>query len=73
MDKLRLYSDLDGDFTRAYFGAEAPTCPACNVFTRSDGTIRHFWTGEINGAMRPTRARIRAARPTSTRSGPCWT
>lgn len=23
--------------------------PAINVFTRRDGTIRHFWSGEMGG------------------------
>ena len=27
------------------------TCRASTVFTRRDGTIRHFWSGEISGEM----------------------
>ncbi len=48
---LRLYSDPDGDFTRDYVSAEDADVPGYAVFTRRDGTIRHFWSGEISGAM----------------------
>lgn len=44
---LRLYSDLSGDYTRDYVSAEDADVPAFNVFTRRDGTIRHFWSGEM--------------------------
>ena len=46
---LRLYSDLNGDYTRDYFGIlpSGDEVPAHNVFTRRDGTIRHFWSGEM--------------------------
>ena len=44
---LRLYADLDGDFTRDYVSAEDADVPAFNVFTRRDGTIRHFGSGEM--------------------------
>ena len=47
---LRLYSDLAGDFTRDYVSAEDEDVPAFNVFTRRDGTIRHFWSGEMSGS-----------------------
>ncbi len=46
---LRLYSDTAGDFTRDYVSAEDGDVPAFNVFTRRDGTIRHFWSGEMGG------------------------
>jgi len=49
--KLKIYSDGDGDFTRDYVSAEDADMPGYNVFTRRDGTIRHFWAGEISGAM----------------------
>ena len=45
---LRLYSDLTGDFTRDYVSAEDADVPAFNVFTRRDGTIRHFWSAEMS-------------------------
>ena len=44
---LRLYSDSQGDCTRAYVNAEDADMPAFNVFTRRDGTIRHFWSQEM--------------------------
>jgi predicted dithiol-disulfide oxidoreductase (DUF899 family) len=44
---LKLYSDLSGDYTRDYVSAEDADVPGLNVFTRRDGTIRHFWSGEM--------------------------
>jgi predicted dithiol-disulfide oxidoreductase (DUF899 family) len=47
---LRLYSDVDGAYTRDYVSADDADVPAFNVFTRRDGTIRHFWSGEMGSA-----------------------
>jgi predicted dithiol-disulfide oxidoreductase (DUF899 family) len=49
---LRLYSDIDGDFSRDYhaLNPKGGDDAAFNVFTRRDGTIRHFWSGEM-GAL----------------------
>jgi predicted dithiol-disulfide oxidoreductase (DUF899 family) len=49
---LRLYSDLNGDYSRDYFGVlpDGGEIPSFNVFTRRDGTPRHFWSGEMAGA-----------------------
>ena len=47
---LRLYSDLEGDFTRDYVSADDADVPAFNVFTRRDGSVRHFWSGEMGGS-----------------------
>jgi predicted dithiol-disulfide oxidoreductase (DUF899 family) len=47
---LNLYSDVTGDYTRSYVSAEDGDVPALNVFTRRDGTIRHFWSGEMGPA-----------------------
>ena len=44
---LKLYSDTSGDYTRDYVSADDADFPAFNVFTRRDGTIRHFWSGEM--------------------------
>jgi predicted dithiol-disulfide oxidoreductase (DUF899 family) len=44
---LKLYSDVSGDYTRDYVSADDADIPAFNVFTRRDGTIRHFWSGEM--------------------------
>ncbi|MBO9558341.1 MAG: DUF899 domain-containing protein [Caulobacter sp.] len=48
---LRLYTDLNGNYSRDYFGLlpSGDEIPAYNVFTRRDGTIRHFWSGEMTG------------------------
>ena len=46
---LKLYSDMVGDYTRAYVSAEDADMPALNVFTKRDGVIRHFWSSEMNG------------------------
>jgi predicted dithiol-disulfide oxidoreductase (DUF899 family) len=43
----RLYSDVSGDYTRDYVSADDADVPAFNVFTRRDGTVRHFWSGEM--------------------------
>jgi predicted dithiol-disulfide oxidoreductase (DUF899 family) len=59
---LKLYSDPSGDYTRDYVSADDADVPAFNVFTRRDGTIRHF--GAAKWALRPPiPARTRAARP----------
>jgi predicted dithiol-disulfide oxidoreductase (DUF899 family) len=47
---LKLYSDPSGDYTRDYVSAADEDVPAFNVFTRRDGTIRHFWSGEMGFA-----------------------
>src|ERR1700730_2214512 len=44
---LKLYSDVSGDYTRDYVSADDADIPAFNVFTRRDGTIRHFGSGEM--------------------------
>jgi predicted dithiol-disulfide oxidoreductase (DUF899 family) len=44
---LKLYSDASGEYTRDYVSAEDADVPAFNVFTRRDGSIRHFWSGEM--------------------------
>ncbi len=49
---LRLYTDLDGAYSRDYHGVapDGSEIPSFNVFTRRDGTIRHFWSGEMSGS-----------------------
>ena len=49
---LRLYKDLDGAYSRDYFGLlpDGSEIPSFNVFTRRDGSIRHFWSGEMTGS-----------------------
>lgn len=46
---LRLYSDMDGAFSRDYVSADDADIPGFNVFTRRDGSIRHFWSAEMGG------------------------
>lgn len=48
---LQLYSDTDGDYTRAYVSADDADIPGLSIFTRSNGKIRHFWSGEMSGEM----------------------
>ncbi|MBE1162167.1 DUF899 family protein [Dyella acidiphila] len=46
---LPLFSDLNGHYSRDYFAIapDGSDIPALHVFTRRDGTIRHFWAGEM--------------------------
>jgi predicted dithiol-disulfide oxidoreductase (DUF899 family) len=48
---LRLFTDVNDDYSKAYFGLlpDGSEIPAFNVFTRCDGVIRHFWSGEMTG------------------------
>ena len=48
---LQIYSDAKGDYTRAYVSDDDGDVPGLTVFTRVDGTIRHFWSGEMSGEM----------------------
>ena len=49
--RLPVYSDSAGDYTRDYASAADADVPAYTVFTRRDGTIRHFWSEEMSGEM----------------------
>ncbi|GLS19595.1 hypothetical protein GCM10007874_26120 [Labrys miyagiensis] len=48
---LGLYSDLNDNYSRDYHGGlpDGSDIPALNIFTRRDGTIRHFWGSEMTG------------------------
>lgn len=48
---MKVYSDDSGDFTRDYVSAEDEDVPGYTVFTRKDGKIHHFWSGEMGGDM----------------------
>jgi predicted dithiol-disulfide oxidoreductase (DUF899 family) len=50
--QLRLYSDLNGAYSRDYFALQpdGEDVPALNVFTRRDGTMRHFWSAEMTSS-----------------------
>ena len=47
MYESRLYSDLHGDFTRDYVSADDADVSGFNVFTRRDGSVRHFWERRV--------------------------
>lgn len=47
----KVFSDISGDYTRDYVSAEDADVPGYSVFTQRDGTIRHFWSGEMSGTM----------------------
>ena len=46
---LPLYSDMTGEFSRDYHAVtkDGGDDAGLHVFTRRDGTIRHFWSGEM--------------------------
>ncbi|MFI4974487.1 MAG: DUF899 family protein [Caulobacterales bacterium] len=46
---LRLASDLNEAYSRDYFGVlpDGSETGSFNIFTRRDGTIRHFWGNEM--------------------------
>ena len=47
---LKLYSDPSQEFSRDFHavGANGEDWAGLHVFTRRDGTIRHFWSGEMD-------------------------
>ncbi len=49
--KLKIYSDTSGAYSRDYVSAEDGDVPGYTVFTRRDGTIRHFWSQEVGAGM----------------------
>lgn len=48
---LSFVSDGSGDYTRSYVSPEDSDIAGFSVFTRRDGTIRHFYSGEMSGTM----------------------
>lgn len=48
---MPLYCDVDGAFSRDYHAVtpEGGDDAGLHVFTRRDGTVRHFWSGEMGG------------------------
>ena len=53
---LRLFSDINDAYSRDYFGVlpDGSEIPALNVFTRRDGSIRHFWSAEMSSSTADT-------------------
>ena len=47
---LKLYSDRDQEFSRDFHavGEKGEDWAGFHVFTRRDGTMRHFWSGEMD-------------------------
>jgi predicted dithiol-disulfide oxidoreductase (DUF899 family) len=68
---LRLYTDLNEAYTRDYGGLtpDGEEVPAFHVFTRRDGTTRHFWGGEMTGLTADPGQDPRGAPD----PGPLWT
>jgi predicted dithiol-disulfide oxidoreductase (DUF899 family) len=48
---LPIFSDTSGGYTRTYVSAEDADVPGFSVFTRRNGSIRHFYSGEMSGEM----------------------
>ena len=48
---LPFVSDMSGEYTRTYVNPEDADVPGFSVFSRRDGIIRHFYSGEMSGAM----------------------
>ncbi|HEY4090460.1 MAG TPA: DUF899 family protein [Luteibacter sp.] len=46
---LRFFTDTNGNFSRDYYAIDdqGNDIPGFNVFTRRDGSVRHFWSGEM--------------------------
>jgi predicted dithiol-disulfide oxidoreductase (DUF899 family) len=50
-ENLVFFSDSSGEFTRTYVSEKDDDVPGFSVFTRRDGRMRHFYSGELSGAM----------------------
>ncbi|MDQ2833905.1 MAG: DUF899 family protein [Acidobacteriota bacterium] len=48
---LPFVSDPSGEYTRTYVNADDADVPGFSVFTRRNGVISHFYSGELSGAM----------------------
>jgi len=51
LGNLPIVSDGSGAYTRTYVNAEDADVPGFSVFTRRNGKVFHFYSGEMNGAM----------------------
>lgn len=51
LSDLSFFSDVSGDYTRTYVHPDDADVPGFSVFVRRDGKIRHFYSGEMSGAM----------------------
>jgi predicted dithiol-disulfide oxidoreductase (DUF899 family) len=48
---LLFVSDMSGEYTRTYVNPKDADVPGFSVFSRRDGVIRHFYSGEMSAAM----------------------
>ena len=48
---LPFLSDSSGEYTRTHVSPEDADVPGFSVFSRRDGSIRHFYSGEMSGTM----------------------
>jgi predicted dithiol-disulfide oxidoreductase (DUF899 family) len=48
---LPFVSDMSGDYTRAYVSPDDGDVPGYSVFTRRNGRVFHYYSGEMSGAM----------------------
>lgn len=48
---LPFISDGSGEYTRTYVNPEDADVPGFSVFSRRDGIIRHFYSGEMSAGM----------------------
>jgi predicted dithiol-disulfide oxidoreductase (DUF899 family) len=48
---LPFISDLSGEYTRTYVNADDADVPGFSIFTHRDDLVRHFYSGEMSGAM----------------------
>jgi predicted dithiol-disulfide oxidoreductase (DUF899 family) len=48
---LPFLSDMSGEYTRAYVNPDDADAPGFSVFTRHEGIVRHFYSGEMSGEM----------------------
>jgi len=63
---LPFFSDPSGDCTRTYVNADDADVPGFSVFTRQNGVVRHFYSGEMTPTMAAPRTRpTRRPRPRS--------
>ena len=69
---LRLASDLDDAFSRDFsaVAADGSESGGLHIFTRKDGTIRHFWSNEMSFATADPGQDIRG---TPESYAPVWT
>ncbi len=51
LGNLPFVSDLSSEYTRTYVNPDDADAPGYSLFTRRDGVVRHFYSGEMSGTM----------------------